>query len=294
MALTTPLFTQHSRAWRSNRYVYPVISRRSKGLSIGVNLNPDKACNFDCVYCSVDRTVPGGPRAIDLAVLRVELRHMLAEAASGRLFADGMFAGAPPALRRINDIAFSGDGEPTAAREFPQAVRVAAEALAEAEAGEGGAALRATRLVVITNATLLGRPEVEAALRFLDDHRGQVWAKLDAGTGDYFHRIERTAVPFARVLANIAVCAQRRPLVIQALFLRDAQGPPSPAEIAAWLGRLEAVRAAGGSISLVQVYTIARATAVPGLEPLSPHEIDAIVEGTRATGFTAEGYYGPG
>ncbi len=54
----TTLFTQHSRSWQSNRYVYPVISRRSKGLSIGVNLNPDKVCNFDCVYCCVDRTHP--------------------------------------------------------------------------------------------------------------------------------------------------------------------------------------------------------------------------------------------
>src|SRR4051812_50014357 len=53
-----PLFTQHSRTWRDNRYVYPVVSRRSKGISIGVNLNPDKVCNFDCIYCSVDRSSP--------------------------------------------------------------------------------------------------------------------------------------------------------------------------------------------------------------------------------------------
>ena len=45
---TINLFTLHSRNWQTNRYVYPVISRRSKGLSIGVNLNPDKVCNFDC------------------------------------------------------------------------------------------------------------------------------------------------------------------------------------------------------------------------------------------------------
>ncbi len=62
----------------------------------------------------------------------------------------------------------------------------------------------------------------------------------------------------------------------------------------AWLERLEAVRAAGGSISLVQVYTIARRTAVPGLEPLAPSAIDAIVARARASGFAAEGYYGPG
>ena len=51
-----PLHTQHERRFEANRFVYPVLSRRSKGLSLGVNLNPDKVCNFDCIYCQVDRT----------------------------------------------------------------------------------------------------------------------------------------------------------------------------------------------------------------------------------------------
>src|SRR5437660_9313353 len=67
------LFTQHSRHWRENRYVYPVISRRSKGLSIGVNLNPDTVCNFDCVYCCVDRTATPMVREVDLDLLAEEL-----------------------------------------------------------------------------------------------------------------------------------------------------------------------------------------------------------------------------
>ena len=39
----------HTRHFTDFTFVYPVISRRSRGLSIGVNLNPDKVCNFDCV-----------------------------------------------------------------------------------------------------------------------------------------------------------------------------------------------------------------------------------------------------
>src|SRR6266550_4371278 len=80
------LFTQHSRAWQTNKYVHPVISRRSKGLSIGVNLNPDKICNFDCIYCCVDRTVPPTIREVDLGVLHEELKHMLELVKSGELF----------------------------------------------------------------------------------------------------------------------------------------------------------------------------------------------------------------
>ena len=48
----TRLFQTHSRnLFQDNRFVYAVVSRRSGGVSIGVNLNPDKYCNFDCVYC---------------------------------------------------------------------------------------------------------------------------------------------------------------------------------------------------------------------------------------------------
>src|SRR5690349_2449149 len=107
------LFTQHSRAWQTNRYVYPVISRRSRGLSIGVNLNPDKVCNFDCVYCCVDRREPATIREVDLKILREELDHLVELSATGQLWQEPPFDKTPESLRRINDIAFSGDGEPT-------------------------------------------------------------------------------------------------------------------------------------------------------------------------------------
>src|SRR4051812_11850076 len=160
-----PLFTQHSRSWQTNRYVYPVISRRSRGLSIGVNLNPDKACNFDCVYCSVDRTVPGAEREVDLEVLRRELGALLDLAASGALFADGPLSATPEPLRRLNDVAFSGDGEPTAFARFGEAARIAAEEIERRAL--------ACKIVVITNATLLQRGEVAQALDFLAAHRGE-------------------------------------------------------------------------------------------------------------------------
>ena len=83
MAQPSSLFTQHSRRWHDNRYVYPVISRRSCGLSIGINLSPDKRCTFDCVYCSVDRTTPGDDPRVDLAVVKRELDTLLDQYLSG-------------------------------------------------------------------------------------------------------------------------------------------------------------------------------------------------------------------
>src|SRR5438067_11698950 len=86
MATMTALFAQHSRLWRDFRYVYPVISRRSKGLSIGINLNPGKACNFDCIYCSVKRTTRPQNRRVRIDEVRAELDEMLALVRHGEIF----------------------------------------------------------------------------------------------------------------------------------------------------------------------------------------------------------------
>src|SRR6516162_6780926 len=113
----------HRRDFENNRYVYAVVSRRSKGVSIGLNLNPDKICNFDCVYCQVDRRTPATVRDVDVPRLLDELEGMLDLVVSGELFEIERFAQTPPALRRLNDIAFSGDGEPTTCPEFLEIVR---------------------------------------------------------------------------------------------------------------------------------------------------------------------------
>jgi wyosine [tRNA(Phe)-imidazoG37] synthetase (radical SAM superfamily) len=284
MALSTPLFTQHSREWRTNRYVYPVISRRSRGLSVGVNLNPDKACNFDCVYCSVDRTVPGTVREVDLAVLRRELGAMLDLAMGGGLFAEGPLAQTPEPLRRLNDVAFSGDGEPTAYPRFGEATRIATEEIARRGL--------TCRIVIITNATLLQRAEVAQALDLLDGHHGEVWAKLDAGSEEYYRRVERSDVPLARVLGNLLACGKRRPLVIQSLFMRiDGEGPTA-AEIDAYLGRLSDLLAGGARIARVQVYTTARRTAETFVTPLGGLDLERIAERVRALGVAAEAFPG--
>ena len=75
----------HSRRYETFTFVYPVISRRSGGLSLGVNLNPDKRCNFDCIYCEVDRREPGRPDRADPARIQDELLALIHLARSGGL-----------------------------------------------------------------------------------------------------------------------------------------------------------------------------------------------------------------
>lgn len=281
-----PLFTLHSRSWQANRYVYPVISRRSKGLSIGVNLNPDKVCNFDCVYCCVDRTVPATIVEVDLDVLRDELRHMLQLVATGEIWKQPPFDQTPACLKRLNDVAFSGDGEPTSFKGFREACELAATSLAA-----WGLAIAKT--VVITNATLFHRPAVQRALAFLDDHNGEIWAKLDAGTEDYYRLVERTSIPLQRVLDNIAFAGAVRPIVIQSLFMRINGEPPSELEIDAYVSRMRELIDRGCRIKLVQVYTVARTTAEAYVTPLDDAQVDAIASRVRALGLDAEAYYGP-
>ena len=290
MVIDTPLFTAHSRHWRENRFAYPVISRRSRGLSLGVNLNPDTACNFDCVYCSVDRSqvvASTAPRPqVDLAVVRVELDRLLTLAISGALFTEKPFDTTPLPLRRLNDIAFSGDGEPTTYPQFGDACQLAIDLLAWHQVSAE------VRVVVITNATMLHQERVQRALDVLGD-RGEVWAKLDAGTSDHYHLIDRTEVPFQRILDNLLLAGQRRPLVIQSMFARLHGVPPSSTEIDAWVGRLAALRAGGATISRVQVYTTARTTAESWVAPLAADEVDAIVARAQTAGVMAEAFYGP-
>lgn len=281
-----PLFTQHSRSWRDNRYVYPVISRRSKGLSVGVNLNPDKACNFDCIYCSVDRTIPSTLRDVDLGALTDELTHMADLVTSGDLFRQPPFDQTPERLRRWNDIALSGDGEPTAYPRFNDALNTIS-AIHESHD------LHSVKIVLITNATLFHRPAVAEGLRFLDRHNGEIWAKLDAGTEEYYRTVERTAIPLARVLDNILFAGRERPIVIQSLFMNIHDTPPTAAEVDQYVQRLIDLRNGGCQIKLVQVYTVARDTAEKYVMPLNHSQVDAIAEQTRAAGFTVEGFYGP-
>jgi len=277
-------YRRHDRHWRDNAYCYPVVSRRSAGLSVGINLNPDKACNFDCIYCQVDRTTPltsnargrqpGRPSSttrVDLAVLQTELDDLLDRAVVGTLFEEPPFDVLPANRRAVRDIAFSGDGEPTTFPRFEGAVRIAA-------AARNARGLDETKLVLITNACYLARPKVRSALSVLDANNGEIWAKLDAGTEAYFRRVNRSSHSLAHVLANILDAARVRPIVIQSLWMRIDGEPPPDAEVQAYCDRMAEMISAGGRIKLIQVYTIARQAAERSATALSTAELNAVAD----------------
>jgi wyosine [tRNA(Phe)-imidazoG37] synthetase (radical SAM superfamily) len=277
----------HRRIWQDFHYAYPVISRRSKGLSLGVNLNPDKACNFDCVYCEVDRSTPGPRSDVDVAQLERELAALLDLAVSGTLFRVAPFDSARPEHRRLNDIAFSGDGEPTTAPEFRDAV--ACVARLKRERG-----LDQVKLVLITDATRLQAPDVLAGLEVMMANQGEIWAKLDAGTEAYYREVNRSKVPFRKILENLAATARRWPITIQTLFLEWQGQGPGPEELEAYLQRVREVQAAG-PVQGIQLYTVARPTPEPEARPLPAALLDALAGRVRAglPDLPVEVFYGP-
>ncbi|WP_257303969.1 radical SAM protein [Geothrix campi] len=278
----------HRRVWRDFDYCYPVISRRSRGVSLGVNLNPDKVCNFDCVYCEVDRLTPPKRKDLDLDLLDKELGLLLDLATSGEIYEIPPFDSARPEQRRLNDIAFSGDGEPTTAREFAEVV--ARVARLKAQRG-----LDLVKLVLITDSSRLQAPEVVKGLETLMVNQGEIWAKLDAGTEAFYREICRSQVPFQRILDNLLATARRWPILIQTLFLSWKGQGPSAEEVEAYCGRLEAILAQGGHLQALQLYTVARPTPEPEARPLSRREMDILAAqvGARLPGLPVEVYYGP-
>ncbi|PQO43043.1 radical SAM protein [Blastopirellula marina] len=283
---THRLHTLHQRSFDDNKFVYPVLSRRSRGLSVGVNLNPDKICNFDCIYCQVNRREESETRFVETERYFREIDEMLNLAASGAIWETPKFSETPPKLRRINDIAFSGDGEPTTYRNFDELVGRTAEIKRQH-------GLDDVKMVLITNASMFHRDVVKKGLEVLDANNGEIWAKLDAGTEDYYHLIERTKIPYQRILDNITSASQVRPLVIQTLFMKVNGVGPSEAELSAYCGRLRDVTAAGGKLKLIQIYTVARRPAEDFVAPISDAEVDRIVQMVQdETGLAAEAYYG--
>lgn len=247
-----PLTTgDHSRDAAGLTYVYPVVSRRSGGVSIGINLNPNNACNWACVYCQVAGLVRGAAPTIDVDLLTSELHAFLAAAATD----EWMQRHAPEGARRISDIAFSGNGEPTTAGRFADIVRAVLAVRARAELE--------VPTVLITNGSQLHKPDVLAGLRAMAEARGEVWFKIDRATRAGRSGVNQVDAGLERVADNLALAAEACPTKVQTcLFARDGL-PPSEDELDAYVAFVSAQVERHVPLRGVLLYGLAR----PSLQP---------------------------
>jgi wyosine [tRNA(Phe)-imidazoG37] synthetase (radical SAM superfamily) len=216
--------------------VYPVYSRRSGGLSVGINLFPDKKhCPFDCPYCEVFPFSANA--AFSLEQMEADLRTTVTAALEQKV--------------TVQDICFSGNGEPSLSPDFPAALKLADSIRRKM--------VPAAELVLITNGAGLLQSEIFSLLQ--DAAALNIWLKLDAATPQWYTKINRTAISFEKLMAKIKEFAASVPVTIQTMLCAvDDEGPPDD-EAQAWetlVLELDAITAAASGIRTVQIYGKAR------------------------------------
>lgn len=266
-----------------NRLVYAVISQRAGGLLFGIDMNPDQHCNFDCVYCYVNRGEPHTRKPFSVKVLSSELRALLESHRAGRFHELAAFSQVPEDLLKLKGVAFSGEGEPTLCGRFADVVQ-------EVSAIRGNSRSNDFKLILITNGTGLNLPAVQIGLRHFRV-TDEVWVKLDAGTDEYMRRVNKSPLPLKSIVENILALGRWRPVNIQSLFCAIDGVGPDDEEIEAYIQRLNGITEGGAIIPLVQIYSLVRGSADPRCARLALNRLSSIARRVRdATGLCVEVY----
>jgi wyosine [tRNA(Phe)-imidazoG37] synthetase (radical SAM superfamily) len=251
--------SDHDRSAAGLRYVYPVVSRRAGGVSVGINLNPNNACNWRCLYCQVPGLVRGAAPKIELPRLEHELDSFLREVLNG----DFLSRHVPESARRLNDIALSGNGEPTTSTQFGEVIdligRVRAKVAVPPE----------VKTVLITNGSLLHRPGMRVAIGKLASLNGEIWFKIDRGSEPGIRLVNNARIGLKRVRENLGIAARSCATWIQTCVFSLDGAPPSEQEQQAYLDLLKECLGAGIPIRGVLLYGLARQSFQPEAARLS-------------------------
>ena len=268
----------HARDSAGFTYVYPVISRRAGGVSIGINLNPNNACNWRCVYCQVPDLQRGGPPPIDLAQLESELNAMLQQIVQG----DFMQTRVPEGARRINDVAFSGNGEPTMSPEFGAALVIVERLLA------AFGLLGQIKLVVISNGSQLYKPEVLNVLEHIGRINGELWFKIDRAPQDGFSPVNQVQLKHDAVARHLVAAAERCATWVQTcMFALDGE-LPGEQEVADYVAFIAEMKRQAPSLRGVLLYGLARPSMqqeAPRLSAAPAEWMQALAERVSAQGL---------
>ena len=277
MNATNLSVTDHDRGSAALRYVYPVVSRRAEGVSVGINLNPNNACNWRCVYCQVPGLTRGTAPPVDLAVLENELRSFLQELLHG----DFMQSRIPESSRRINDIALSGNGEPTSAAEFVQVIELIGRVRREIAVPE------AVKTVLITNGSLLYRSEVQQGLRAMAQLNGEVWFKLDRASEAGMRLVNDTSTSMDKVRDNLVTAIALCPTWLQTCWFALDGEPPSRQDEEDYLEFVSGLLRDGHKPQGVLLYGLARPSRqaeAPRLSNLPEEELQRFAARIRQLG----------
>ena len=280
--MNAPLTPQdHNRHFSGMRYVYPVMSRRAGGLSIGINFNPNNACNWRCVYCQVPELQRGAAPDMDFDRLQDELTQVLDYVQNGSFFDDFQV---PVAQRQIKDLAISGNGESTSLKEFDQAVALIGDT------GQKRGLFPDCRFILISNGSLIHQLPVQAGLQTLAQYQGELWFKLDSATREGRELINHCTLSDRQLLENLTIASQLCTTRIQTCMLHY-RSAWSADEQQAYLQLLEQIRLQSIEIAEVLLYSVARPSfqeEATELRSFSLEELETMAEALRNLGYAVK------
>ncbi|MBK8814411.1 MAG: radical SAM protein [Methylococcaceae bacterium] len=275
---TTLTTTNHDRDIAGLKYVYPVVSRRAGGLSIGINFNTNNACNWRCLYCQVPDLTRGSAPELDFDLIADELRFFLNDVLHGDFYERFKI---DPENRVIKDIAISGNGEPTSVNGFAQAVSLIGSIASELKI------FPESRFVLITNGSLIHQKKVQSGLAVLNSFGGEVWFKFDSATKAGRELFNDTGQSVKKSLENIGISSNLCRTTLQTCVFDYAGQGHSQKEKQAYLAALNQLKDTT-SVDKVLLYMLAR----PSMQPEAPllkalpfDELNAFAEAIRLLGF---------
>ena len=246
----------------------PVHSRRL-GISLGINLLPadGKVCSFDCIYCECGFNEAHRPQ------LPLPTRQEVAQALQQKLLQMQASGQLPDVLT------FAGNGEPTCHPHF-------AEIIDDTIRLRDKFCPRA-RVSVLSNATLIHRPAVHAALMRVDNNI----LKLDTVSADYIRLVDHPQGTYDVQQVVEHMKAFHGHLIIQTMFMQGDCGGESVDNtsddyVLPWLQAVKAIRP-----QQVMVYTIDRETPTPGLRKATHEQLDRIAALVQAEGIPCTASY---
>jgi wyosine [tRNA(Phe)-imidazoG37] synthetase (radical SAM superfamily) len=219
----------------------------------------------------------GSAPPIDLSLLENELRDFLKELLHG----DFMKSRVPEGTRRINDIALSGNGEPTSATEFVQVIDTIARVRHEL------ALPPELKTVLITNGSLLFRDSVQLGLRHLALINGEVWFKLDRASSEGMQHVNDTHTSMDKVRNNLIASIACCPTWLQTCWFTVEGKIPTRQDENDYLEFVASLLHEGHKLQGVLLYSLARPSLQPESTKLSalPEEyLQAFAERIRELG----------
>lgn len=269
----------HDRDVAGLRYVYPVISRRAGGLSIGINFNINNACNWRCVYCQVPDLVRGTAPDLDFVLLEKELRFFLEHVVRGNFY--NQF-NVPEQQRVIKDIAISGNGEPTSLKDFDKAVKLIGDIATELQV------LPHCDFVLITNASLMHQSRVQKGLKILNEFDGQVWFKLDSATDEGGVQINDCKQSTEKTLENLETASALCETSLQTCMLDYLEVNKAEDEKKAYFELLKTIKQRRIKIKKIMLYSLARPSLQPEAEKIhkiNVEQMNLFAEKLRTLGY---------